>query len=346
VTDHVPSNLASSAEGSASLQARRRRLVARLAAERGELLWQLLGLDDGSLTRPPIFADSDWTVKDLLAHVAAWDRWEHRAMAALVAGEAPDFAVVEDTDAFNARAVDAWRDRTLAEVLTELYGARAAWVAWLRDVPLEEFFRPRELQGWDWAFPNCLEIQWQHDAEHAAQLAAWREEKAAASETGPKAVLIAALNAARDELLTSIALVRPSQRTSHAVCGHWTLKDLVGHVADWEQVGVEGLRDMAAGRPPDIAFIPDIDAWNRKHAAAREDQAWETCWEDLRKTREQLLDVLGEMGQAKLEKSYIFPWGPRGTAYEWVRVFAAHDREHAQGLREVTGAETASSREG
>jgi len=312
---------------------RRRRLLARLAAERAQLLWQLLGLDQELLTRTALFPDSGWTVKDLLAHVAAWDRWQHRAMTAMVAGEEPEVAAVEDVDAFNAAAVDAWRDRTLSDVLGELRTAREAWVTWLRDVPLEPFFESREHQGWDWAFPNCLNVQWQHDAEHADQLAAWRSELALKSDTGPKPVLVAALNAGRDELLASVDLIPPAERTSRPVCGHWTLKDLVGHLADWEQVGVEGLRHMTAGRSPDLAPIPDIEAWNREHAATREGQPWETCWEDLQGTRDQLLDVLRGMDQEKIDRSYRFPWGPEGTAYEWVRVFATHDREHAHDLR-------------
>jgi hypothetical protein len=320
----------------------RHRLLARLAAERTRLLWQLLGLDQERLTRTSIFPDSDWTVKDLLAHVAAWDRWEHRAMAAMLAGDEPDFRAVEDMDAFNAAAVDAWRDRTLSAVLAELHDAREAWVTRLRDVPLESFFASREHQGWDWAFPNCLNVQWQHDAEHADQLAAWRKAIIVESDTGPRPVLVAVLNAARHELLTAADLVPPADRTSRPVCGHWTLKDLVGHVADWEQVGVEGLRHMAAGRSPDIAHIPDIEAWNREHAAAREGQAWETCWVDLHETREQLLDVLQEMDQGRIDQSYLFPWGPQGTAYEWVRVFATHDREHAHDLRQEVGVGAAS----
>lgn len=323
--------------------ARRHRLLARLAAERARLLWQLLGLDKKRLTRTPVFTDSCWTVKDILAHVAAWDRWEHRKMAAMLAGEDPDVAAVEDVDAFNAAAVNAWRDRSLPEVLAELHDAREAWIAWLQDVPLEAFFASREHQGWDWAFPNCLAVQWQHDAEHADQLAAWRKEIAVENDAGPKHVLLATLNAARDEFLASLDLIPPTQRTSRPVCGHWTLKDLVGHVADWEQVGVKGLRDMAAGRSPDVAHIPDIEAWNAEHAAAREDQTWETCWEDLHKTREQLLDVLQGMNQGKIDRTYLFPWGPQGTAYEWVRVFATHDREHAHDLRQAARTEGASS---
>ncbi|MFW6115986.1 MAG: DinB family protein [Chloroflexota bacterium] len=320
-----------------ALALRRRRLLARLAAERAELLWQILGIDEQTLTQTPLFEAGDWTVKDLLAHVAAWDRWQHSTMAALLEGEQPDFAAAADWDAFNAAAVEAGRDRTLAEVLSELRNARGSWVAWLRSVPLPAFFQTRTMGEWDWTFPGCLEVQWDHDAEHAAQLARWREEQAAASaapgDTGPRVVLAAALHAARDDLLCSSTLVPAPQRASRPVCGQWTLKDLIGHVPDWEQVGVSGLRDMAEGRPPSTPPVPDIDTWNRDHAAARRDQDWETCWSDLHETRERFLLILEKLTPATLEQSYGYPWGPTGTVYQWVRAFAAHDREHAQGLR-------------
>ncbi|MEA3375105.1 MAG: maleylpyruvate isomerase N-terminal domain-containing protein [Chloroflexota bacterium] len=100
-----------------------------------------------------------------------------------------------------------------------------------------------------------------------------------------------------------------------AVCGEWTLKDLAGHVADWEQVGVKGLRNMAAGRSPGVAHIADIDAWNAERAAARREQSWDACWADLHHTREQLLEVLSDTDPDALERSYTFPWGPTGTGY-------------------------------
>jgi predicted RNase H-like HicB family nuclease/uncharacterized damage-inducible protein DinB len=156
------------------LVARRRELLARLAAERAALLGQLVGLDERTLVEEPVV--EDWTVKDLLAHVAAWDRWEDRTMRCMAVGEVPDLTAVRDFDASNAVFVAEWRDRTLDEVLTELQAARADWMAWLESLPEEEFFRPRSYEGWDWAFSRePVEIQWQHDAEHAAQIANWRE---------------------------------------------------------------------------------------------------------------------------------------------------------------------------
>jgi uncharacterized damage-inducible protein DinB len=317
------------------LAAQRCHLLAHLAAERASLLEQLIGLDERTLTEVPGLAG--WTVKDLLAHIAAWDHWELREMKRMTSGESPDLAAVRDMDGYNAAVVAAWRDRTLAEVLAELQDARAVWVSWLQILPDEEFFRERLFGGEDWSFPGCLEVQWQHDAEHTAQIAAWREVKGWKAKIGPKTVLLAALAAARDELLAAAALVLPEEQASRLVCGKWTLKDVVGHVADWEWFGVDGLRQMAAGQAPQVEHIENIDAWNQIHAEARRDQSWEAVWADLHAARRALLDVLEEMSQAELGRFFPFPWGAEGTPYQWIWVYFRHDREHAHGLRQALG---------
>jgi uncharacterized damage-inducible protein DinB/predicted RNase H-like HicB family nuclease len=318
------------------LAAWRCHLLARLSAERAGLLEQLIGLDEGALTEVPML--DSWTVKDLLAHVAAWDRWEERTMKCMVAGGTPDFTAVQDFDASNAAFVAEWCDRPLAEVLAELQAARADWVAWLESLSEEEFFRYRSYAGWDWSFSVVpLQVQWQHDAEHAAQIAAWRETEGLKGETVPKMVLLAALAAARDELLAAVALVPAEERASRPVCGEWTLKDVLGHVADWEWLGAEGLRQMATGQPPQVEHVQDIDAWNQAHAEARRDQPWEVVWADLHAARRALLDVLEEMSQAELGRSFPFPWGPEGTPYQWIWVYFRHDREHAHDLRQALG---------
>ena len=56
-------------------------------------------------------------------------------------------------------------------------------------------------------------------------------------EEGAKAHLLASLNETRAKLLAAVSLVPDTERESRPVCGHWTLKDLLGHIADWEAFG-------------------------------------------------------------------------------------------------------------
>jgi uncharacterized damage-inducible protein DinB len=312
--------------------------MARLATERAELLWQILSADERALSESLIFQQPAWTVKDILAHIAAWDRWEHRTMISMLIGDQLNLTAVQDMDAFNATVLAEWRERSLAEVVVELEDARTTWLAWLRQVSSDVFFCPRWFADWNWTFPNCLKVQWEHDAEHAKQIARWREEMALEdTSSGPKAALLAALNAARKELLAAADLVSPGDRTTRRVCGAWTLKDVVGHIADWEQVGVEGLREMAAGSIPSSQHIADIEFWNQAHAEARRDDPWEVAWTDLQGVRRSLVTILEDMSDEELAVCYSFPWGPQGTTFQWIRVFISHDREHADDLRAATG---------
>jgi len=314
------------------LAAYRRHCLARLAAERAGLLAQALYLDEGTLTGEIV--RGEWTVRDILAHIAAWDAWEQRAMRAMVEGEEPDFSALDDFDATNAAFLAARQDLSLEQVLNELQPARGAWVAWMEGLPLEEFTRARSYGGYDWTFASVpLRVQWEHDAHHAGRIAAWRDRARHEDKSGSKVFLRAALAAAREELLTAAALVPPADRSTRLVCGRWTLKDVLGHVADWEAFGTEGLRLMAAGQPPLVEAVTDIDAWNQVHATARAAQSWEQVWGDFQAACRALVEVLDRMGEGDLGQLYPFPWGPRGTPYQWVEVFVEHDRSHARGLR-------------
>ncbi len=303
-------------------------LLARLASERADLLEQVLGLDERVLVQVPVIGD--WTAKDVLAHVATWDRWEARTMRSMVAGEVSDLSALHDLDASNQAFMAPWRSRTLDEVLAELQAARTEWIDWLESLPVEQFFRRRSYDGDDWSFYNGpVQVQWEHDGEHAQQIADWRTAMGGPGATGCKAVLLAALNTARRELLAASDLVPEAERDSQRVCGEWTLKDLLGHIADWERFGAEGLRLMALGQSPEVEPVEDIDAWNLAHVRARQEQPWELVWAELHTMRQSLLTVLEEMGGGELAQRFPFPWGPEGTPYQWVTVFFAHDREHA-----------------
>lgn len=314
-----------------NLGLRRGALLASLAVERAGLMQQLLGLSEEALTKAPILGS--WSIQDILAHIAAWDRWQHGVMRALADGEDPDLSAGEDYHAANDAFVDLWRGQSLATVLDELQSARKDWVAWLANLSQQEFFKERSYEGEDWSFDGeQIRVMWEHDAEHANQIAVWRQSTELRGKSGPQEVLLAVLDATRRELLTCAALVPATERDVRRVCGVWTLKDVLGHVADWEQVGVKGLGDMAAGKAPQVELIDDIEAWNQVHAGMRREQSWNVVWKDLQATRQAFLEAVQNVSQAALARPYPFPWGVEGTPYQWISVFVMHDRDHARDL--------------
>jgi|GEM_PF-250095 len=313
------------------LAARRKHLLAHLAAARGALLEPLLNLDARDLVETPVY--SGWTAKDALAHIAAWDRWVRREIGRLVAGEEPDSSAVRDINAYNARNVAAWKDRSLDEVVAELRAARSEWVSWMRGLSEEDFFRPRPMGKGDWWVPTWIEVFREHDLEeHAHQLVEWKKQRSE-SAVGPRAILAAALEARREELLAAAELVPPEALAARPVCGVWTLQDVLGHVADWESWALGGLRDMAAGRKPDLALVTDEEAWNQEHAAARRGQTWDQVWADFDATRRELVAILNGMSQEELGRVFPGVWSKETTPYAWFLVAYAHDREHAQDVR-------------
>jgi hypothetical protein len=143
-----------------------------LDGARRALLEQLQGLSEETLSNDIVFGD--WTIKDLLAHIAFWDRWELKQMRRMLRGGAPPRLTGKSINQLNAEAVARWRSRSVGEVLKELDDARSAWVAWLRRLSDEQFLADRTFSGQNWSFSNCIDVQLRHDSEHVQQIAAWR----------------------------------------------------------------------------------------------------------------------------------------------------------------------------
>jgi uncharacterized damage-inducible protein DinB/predicted RNase H-like HicB family nuclease len=323
------------AQGRVILAAWRCQLLGSLAAERAELLWQLIGLEERALTESPVF--DDWTAKNLLAHIAAWDELFTERIELILAGREEEIAGVEP-DARNAVLHAERKDWSLKRAVKACVTARADALAALARLPDEQLHRLRSFRWGEASARLWTEWRARHDAAHAADLTAWRKaqslERRTRPKSGPKAVLLATLAAARDELLAAAALVAPEERASRPVCGTWTLKDVLGHVADWELWFVKGLRQLVAGQPLDFEDVKDVEAWNRAHAKARRDLPWETVWDDFRETHEALMSILVAMSQADLKWAFMDM-----TVYDMSCIYVDHDREHARGLRDAIGAE-------
>jgi hypothetical protein len=142
-------------------------LLIELYAGRERLRAALAGLPDAAMLDR---IDDEWTRKDVIAHLAAWEnRWVD-LLERLRRGDWPDDE--PETDALNARFHDAYRERSLGDVRDTEEAAWSRFLAAVESMTDDELFDPRRF-GWtqgdpfvEWVTANASE----HIDEHLEQL--------------------------------------------------------------------------------------------------------------------------------------------------------------------------------
>ena len=143
-------------------------LLREMDAGFADLLSTVDGLSEEQMTRVWY---GDWSVRDILAHVAGWHREEIAMLERMARGErpVPESADYTDDDAWNARFVAKWRAASAGEVLAELKAIKEAYVAAAGRLPEERFEEGRTTHRL--VRQGCTE----HYREHADEIREWRE---------------------------------------------------------------------------------------------------------------------------------------------------------------------------
>ena len=315
----------------------RQQLHARIAAERAYFFMQLRSLSEDVLSTHPVSAG--WTAKELLPHVAMWDAFHTGRLDLVKNGNLEDIEIINPQIMHerNEQALARFRQMPLMQAFATCLKERSGYLAMLARLTDHELQQVRRLPSGErttaavWA-----NRRWRHDAAHADELVEWRATlpRELLFGTGPKFILRAILHTARKSFLTLIPLIPKDERGRLPVCGVWTMKDLIGHLTDWEKVGVDGLQQLAVGKTPEFTeAITDFDAWNYRHAAARADQSWDDVWADFTGTRQTLLSLLEQVTDEDLKRPFIAPWGPQIHGYYLTVVWPVHEMEHAVDVR-------------
>jgi hypothetical protein len=148
-----------------------------LSQTRAALLDTIAGLGEDALDRKGVVGE--WSIKNVLAHIAAWESWVVQALPARMAtGETPEHlkARLADEDASNAAEVAEREELTPAEQLMELERTRDALLAYLRELDAAAWERRRPWNTWEGSLAEYLHAALsEHEAEHIADLRAAAE---------------------------------------------------------------------------------------------------------------------------------------------------------------------------
>ena len=120
-----------------------------------------------------VYTDTDWRIRDILGHIATWDREVTKSLRALLNGTEyfiPD--IDEDETEFNEQAVAEQRELSSQQIVSEWEQARDDYKAALSDIPTDQF--PGDLL-YPWgdergSIAQLVEYMIEHDEEHIDEI--------------------------------------------------------------------------------------------------------------------------------------------------------------------------------
>lgn len=145
-------------------------LLAALDAARSDFLAALADVDEDLATVPGVM--EEWSVRDLVVHVAFWAEHASGAIDLATGGRGPEFAYsTEDTDAMNARVLAEGRSVSPSEALEREEAAFTGLRDRVRN--LDPALLGLELGNGDTVEAVIGYDGPEHYAEHTAHLRAW-----------------------------------------------------------------------------------------------------------------------------------------------------------------------------
>jgi len=140
------------------------------------MLTAIEGLSPDAMVRPGVVGI--WSVKDVLAHITVWQSELITALSQLNSrGRVPGIVNIDDLDEFNDEQYRNNVRRPLDLILEDLHGVHKHLLAAVEALDERTLTDPRKF---NWMEGEPLEYllaengYW-HEAEHAAQIRAWRD---------------------------------------------------------------------------------------------------------------------------------------------------------------------------
>jgi len=141
-------------------------LLSMLQESRSELAGAIQGLPEDKMTVP--LAD-DWSVKDFMGHIAAWDEFTVSDLRRIARGRLPCLAAFReaDVDNWNAFLIRPRKLFPLPQIRAEFEEARAEMAAVLKELPEGLLAQGQMVR-------NIFAIMTNHEKDHARQVREWR----------------------------------------------------------------------------------------------------------------------------------------------------------------------------
>ena len=160
----------------------------RLTQQRAMLFQATAFLPDDELTRRP--AIGAWSIKDILAHITAWEAETVHAIEQLLRGERPAIVDISNIDAWNSEQARSSWDASLPTVTANLIFTRQRLLDLVAELTDEQWGLPAPLPAPAERSLVASELSMcaDHDREHAAAIMELKNRWLAGQQYAPAAV--------------------------------------------------------------------------------------------------------------------------------------------------------------
>jgi len=140
--------------------------------------------------------------------------------------------------------------------------------------------------------------------------------------------LLEQMEKARSELRASYQGLPDEQMTRLEAVGEWSAKDVLSHVASWDEVLLPDLARIARGETPALASVDlesaSFDSANAAIMSQRRNLPLDQVLRELEISRTDSLAAVGRLPDSALAE------GQFGRLL--IQITVAHDKEHAAGI--------------
>lgn len=116
--------------------------------------------------------------------------------------------------------------------------------------------------------------------------------------------------------------------------GSWSVRDVAGHLADWQNEMLDAAEHILGGPKPKHHPIKHGQSYNMIQAAVRGTDSWETAAADLHASYERALAFLDRLSPEQLRAIGPYPWGEVGSLGKLIEELVLHLDEHGEQIVE------------
>jgi hypothetical protein len=144
-----------------------------------------------------------------------------------------------------------------------------------------------------------------------------------------KEELLQAIHASRHELEKKFSKLTPSQMAWPGSMDHWSVKDILAHLVDWEQRLIlwyqAGLRGENPETPAPGMTWRDLPKLNQQGYERHKDQPLDQVLEEFENSYRQVLSLVESMSEEEIFTEDVYAWTGNSPLLTWI---AANTYKH------------------